>query len=252
MRQPDWYKHVWMLNVKKQPWTENTEHQVDFIMQTLALTGKERILDLACGYGRHAIALARRGFSVTGVDITEAYIEDAKKTSRELSLDTTFIHADIRDVSFQDAFDVVLNLDDGAIGYLEDDEENLKIFDVIARALKKGGKHFMGVNNAAYADRHFPVTTCEIGEKALTIWQNDWDAETRLLTLGAHNIRYGEIAQKPHFNMENANPMRLYSLAELEQIFQKRGMKIIASFANYSRKEASDEELVLNVYSVKQ
>ena len=252
MRQSDWYKHVWTLNAKNQPWTENTEHQVNFIVNKLALKGNERILDLACGYGRHSIALARMGFSVTGVDITEAYIEDAKKTAKELSLEVEFIHADIRDVACRDEFDVVLNLDDGAIGYLEDDDENLKIFDVISKALKTGGKHFMGINNADYADRCFPSITCEIGENALTIWQNDWDAKTRILTLGAHNIRYGEIAQKPHFNMENAHPMRLYSLDELARIFQQRGMKIIASYSNYSDNESTDKEEVLNVYSIKE
>jgi 2-polyprenyl-3-methyl-5-hydroxy-6-metoxy-1,4-benzoquinol methylase len=58
------------LNAKHQPWTENTGHQVDFIIRALELTGRERVLDLACGYGRHALELARRGFSVTGADIT--------------------------------------------------------------------------------------------------------------------------------------------------------------------------------------
>ena len=252
MGQSDWYKHIWTLGAKNQPWTENTEHQVEFIIKALALTGKERILDLACGYGRHSLVFARKGYSVTGVDITKVYIEDAKKTAQELSLDATFIHADIREVTFQEEFDVVLNLDDGAIGYLENDEENLRIFDVISKALKVGGKHFLGVNNADYAERYFPTTNCEIGAKMLTIWQYDWDAKTRLMTLGAHNIRYGEIALKPQIDMENANPIRLYSLVELEQIFQKRGMKTVTSFSNYTEKESSNKELVLNVYSIKQ
>ena len=251
MGQSDWYKHVWTLSVKNQPWTENTEHQVDFITKVLELKGNERILDLACGYGRHAIMFAQKGFSVTGIDITKEYIEDAQKTAHEMSLDATFIHADIRDVMFQNEFDVVLNLDDGAIGYLENDEENLRIFDVISRALKSGGKHFMGVNNAEYAERYFPTTECEIGEKMLTIWQYNWDEQTRLMKLDGSNIRYGEIAKKPNIDMENANPIRLYSLAELDRIFRQRRMKIVASFANYTKKESSCKELVLNVYSVK-
>lgn len=47
----DWYKHGWTLDIKNQSWVEDTENQVDFIIKTLRLTGKERILDLACGYG---------------------------------------------------------------------------------------------------------------------------------------------------------------------------------------------------------
>ncbi len=106
---------------------------------------------------------------MTGVNITKAYTEDAQNTAQELSLDATFIHADIRDVAFQEEFDVVLNLDDGAIGYLE-----------------------------------------------------------------------------------NANPIRLYSFVESENIFHQHGMKAVKSFSNYTEKESSDKELVLNVYSLKQ
>jgi SAM-dependent methyltransferase len=240
------------LGTKDYPWTENTEHQVEFIIEKLALTGKEHILDLACGFGRHSISLARKGFSVTGVDINKRYIDDAVQTAQEFALDTTFICADIRDVTYQNEFDVVLNLDDGAIGYLENDEENLKIFDLISKALKPGGKHFMGVNNADYAECHFPEITCEIGSKMVTIWQNHWVAEKRGMICVPHNIRYGEIAAKPpQIDIENESAMRIYSLSELEQIFQQRGMKVVASFANYTDKKSSDKNLVLNVYSIK-
>lgn len=140
----DWYKYGWSLYIKNQSWVEDTDNQVDFIIKTLELTGKERILDLACGYGRHALSFAKKGFTVVGVDITKDYIDDAVKTAEENSLPAEFILSDIRDVDFENEFDVVLNLADGAIGYLETDEENLKIFNVISRALKKRRKAFHG------------------------------------------------------------------------------------------------------------
>ncbi|MDO5409756.1 MAG: helix-turn-helix domain-containing protein [Lachnospiraceae bacterium] len=92
----DWYKKGWSLDIKKQSWTENTKEQVDFIIKALSLTGREKILDLACGYGRHSLELARRGYSVTGVDITPVYIEDAAKTAKEEHLKAEFICEDIR------------------------------------------------------------------------------------------------------------------------------------------------------------
>ena len=61
----------WKLDIKNLPWAENTENEVNFIIKTLRLTGTEKILDLACGFGRHSLALAHRGFSVVGVDITK-------------------------------------------------------------------------------------------------------------------------------------------------------------------------------------
>jgi cyclopropane fatty-acyl-phospholipid synthase-like methyltransferase len=63
----DWYKHGWSLDIKNQSWVEDTENQVAFIIQTLGLSGNEHILDLACGYGRHALCLAQKGFRVPQV-----------------------------------------------------------------------------------------------------------------------------------------------------------------------------------------
>ena len=56
----DWYKYGWSLDIKNQSWVEDTDNQVDFIIKTLELTGKERILDLACGYVRHALSFAKK------------------------------------------------------------------------------------------------------------------------------------------------------------------------------------------------
>jgi len=78
----DWYKNIWTLNIKNDSWVEDTQNQVEFIIKTLDLKGNERILDLACGFGRHALSFARKGFRVTGVDITKAYIEDAICTAK--------------------------------------------------------------------------------------------------------------------------------------------------------------------------
>ena len=247
MKRPDWYKYGWSLNIKNSSWTEDTENQVDFIIKAMGLKGGERILDLACGYGRHALALARRGFTLVGVDITPAYIEDAKQNAAREGLPAAFILSDIRDVAFENEFDAVLNLADGAIGYLENDEENLKIFDVIARALKPGGAHFMDVCNAEHARRHFPKKHWEPGEKALALAQFAWDEATRRMTYGGWDIPYGQPAQKPDIVMENADPVRLYDLPELEDILRQRGMEVTAAYCDYYGNPATHREIQLMV-----
>jgi SAM-dependent methyltransferase len=246
----DWHKRIWTLDIKNMSWVEDTENQVNFIIKTLGLTGKERILDLACGFGRHSLSFAQRGYPVVGVDITEAYICDAKMTARDNALSAEFIHADIRDIHFTNEFDVVLNLAEGAIGYLENDMKNLKIFDRISDALKSGGKHFMDLVNAEHAELCFPRRGWEVGEKALALSLFEWDKENRKVLYAGWDVPYGMPAEKPAFY--EGDSYRLYSKAELREILMKRNMKMVHTFSNYYGKNDSPQELQLLVYAQKE
>jgi SAM-dependent methyltransferase len=246
---PDWYRHAWTLDVQDQSWVEDTGKQVDFLERALNLTGRERILDLACGYGRHALTLARRGYPVVGVDITRAYVDKAAAEAHAEWIPATFCCLDIRDVRFENEFDVVLSMADGAIGYLENDEENLKIFDVVARALKPGGKHFADVCNAAHAERCFPKRWWECGEKSLSLAQFEWDPVTRRMLYGGWSLPYGQPAEKPEIT--TGDPIRLYGLRELEAIYARRGMRVTAAFSGFDGKPADDRQLQLMVVAEK-
>ena len=245
-----WYKEIWSLDIKNQSWVENTADEVDFIIKTLKLNGTEKILDMACGFGRHSLEFARRGYEVVGVDITKDYVEDAIKSAKQEALENAaFIQADLRELNFESEFDVVLNLADGAIGYLENEQENNKIFDQIARALKPGGKHFMEIANAEYADYHFPCTAWDIGEKAVSLSKFEWDREKRIYIFGSWDFVYGEVATKPEF--EYGTPLRIYIIEELKKIMDERGMNVISSFCDYYGKAASCNDFQLMLFSVK-
>lgn len=237
-RSSDWYKHGWTLDIKNQSWTENTSAQVDFIIKALELKGNERILDLACGYGRHSLEFARRGYEVVGVDITPVYVEDANMTAKKEELNASFFCRDIRDVEFQNEFDVVLSLGDGAVGYLENDYENSRIFDVIAKALKTGGKNFMDLQNGDYADAHYPQRIWEAGKKELTLSQFEWNKETRILLYGQRDFAYETVLEKPEMN--EGDPTRLYTKSEIESLFKERGMSLWKAYGNWTLEEVNE------------
>lgn len=245
----DWYKNIWSLDIKNHSWVEDTKQQVDFIIKTLDLKRDQRILDLACGFGRHSLELSRRGFQVVGADITRDFITDAENTAKKEGLSAQFILSDIRDLKFNQEFDVVLNLADGAIGYLENDNENLKIFDVIANALKPGGKHFMDLCNAKYAELHFPSTSWEAGENALSLSSFEWNTEKKIMLYGGKTIPYGEPLGKPEIITGDA--IRLYTHDELDEILNARSMVIKQTYSNYYGKAETPKELQLMVYSIK-
>jgi SAM-dependent methyltransferase len=245
-----WYQKIWTLDIQEMAWVEQTKSQVDFLWNVLELTGKERILDLACGFGRHSLELASRGCKVVGVDITPAYIEEANKQAKEKGLVTEFFCADLRDLRYSGEFDVVLNLADGAIGYLEDDQENLKIFYLISLALKPGGKHVMDVCNGGYAARHFPNRSWLFGKNALSLADFEWDAQHSLMFYGGLEFKYGEVFTRPEEIY--SNPTRLYNLRELSEIFQQRGMQLQKAFGNFDHTVlATDDIFQIQVLSQK-
>ena len=252
---PQWYKKIWSLQIQDMSWVENTVREVDFIVEALELSEKQRVLDLACGFGRHALELARRGHVVVGVDITPDYITEAGRLAKEYDLNSAeFIYADLRQVSFRGEFEVVLNMADGAIGYLEDDEENLKIFDLVSSALKPDGKHLMGVCSGGYARKHFPRRHWEIGSHSLSLADFEWDQKNSRMLYRGYSLPYGEILQKPKPPSETDLPgyTRLYTIEELHDIFSKRGMVIWKTFGDYDlRIPASDDRLMLIVCSKK-
>lgn len=246
----DWYKKIWTLDIQNHSWVEDTIRQVDFLIDKLKLTGNKRILDLACGFGRHSLEFARRGYDVTGVDITPEYVDYATKQAQAENLNARFICSDIRQVSFDNEFDVVLNMADGAIGYLENEEENLKIFRVISKALKTGGTHFMDIMNGSYAETHFPCKLWDEGEKSLTLSNFEWDKQTKTLIYGQISYLYGQPLYKPEIT--EGNTIRLYSLDEIKSIFNDLGMSVYDSYADFSGTLSSDNGIQLMVFSKKQ
>ena len=221
-----------------------------FSNQAVTVKRNGKILDLACGFGRHSLEFARRGYDVTGIDITPAYIDYANEQAKKENLNAKFICQDIRTITFDKEFDVVLNMADGAIGYLEDDGENHKIFSVIAKALKNGGKHFMDIMNGSYAQTHFPCKLWDAGEKGLTLSAFEWEKDRKTLIYGQVDYMYGEALYKPE--MKEGNPIRLYSFDEITEIFCKLGLRICNSFADFSGKPSSDNDIQLMVYSIRE
>ena len=246
---PEWYRKIWTMDIEDMSWVEDTAREVDFAVQVLDLRGHDRVLDLACGFGRHALELARRGHPVVGVDITQEYIDEARRRARADGLDAEFICADLRDVSFHEEFDVVLSLADGAIGYFESDDENLKTFDRIAGALKPGGKHLMGVCNAPYARRHFQQRHWEAGSRGFSLADFAWDGELSRMTYTSYKLKYGEVLGKPEGAVAS---IRLYTVDELSAVLTAHGMEIKATYGDYdSAVPASTDRLTLLVHSEK-
>lgn len=112
---------------------------IDGIEKLLGAPLNEPILDLACGSGRHSIELARRGYTVTGIDLSAHLLAVAREHAEKEQLKIDFVRGDMRTPPFRDKFRTVLNMFT-SFGYFESDDENARIMEAIARVLKIEGR----------------------------------------------------------------------------------------------------------------
>ncbi|MEX2447963.1 MAG: class I SAM-dependent methyltransferase [Solirubrobacterales bacterium] len=224
----DWYRSGFPPETARMPWADRTEMEVERALAMLRPLGGERVLDLACGTGRHSRELQRRGFEVVGVDISPELLEMAEREAAEESLQIEFVEADLRQLDREDEFDLVLSLNDGAVGYFETDEENLRTFEVVGRALRGGGGHLMQLPNVLHAERNLPQKSWIVGESTLELSDHHWNAEDRYIEGSTVPIRFGEVFERYE---EIPFRQRLYTVEELAEIYDSVGMRLANSFA---------------------
>jgi SAM-dependent methyltransferase len=242
----DWYATAFDGMSAEMAWTERTESEIRRALTMLRPQGGERILDLACGTGRHSLELVRQGFSVVGVEISPELVEIAKRDATEQGLEATFIQGDLRELDFEAEFDVVLNLNDGAVGYFETDEENHRTFEVIARALKSGGQNLIQVPNVLYARARLPQRSWIPSSGMVELVEHRWNKKERYMEGAMIPLRFGEVLENLDKRIEFRQ--RLYDVDELREIYASVGMTFERVFHGNGRpKEPTDSQFEIFV-----
>lgn len=148
-----WYEEIftnYALTYDQESFTQGTLGEVDFIETEIGADRTKKILDLGCGTGRHSIELARRGYSVTGIDLSASQLKRAGEKAEEQKVKVTFIQKDARELDFNAEFDLVIMLCEGAFSLMETDEMNFRILKNAEHSLKKGGKFIFSTLSALF------------------------------------------------------------------------------------------------------
>ncbi len=138
-----WYEKLfdnYALKYDRESFVQGTIGECDFIEREINYDKTTRILDIGCGTGRHSIELATRGYTVTGIDLSESQLTRAKEKASAQNLLIDFEKHDARKLTFVDEFDLVIMLCEGAFPLMETDEMNFQILRNATKALKSKGK----------------------------------------------------------------------------------------------------------------
>jgi SAM-dependent methyltransferase len=134
----------------RQPFTKGTPGECDFIEKEIGGDRTIPILDVGCGTGRHAVELARRGYHVTGVDLSPSQIEAARTKAAAAGVAADFRVGDARALDFHGEFGLALLLCEGAFPLMETDEMNFAILRGATEALLPGGKLILTTLNGLF------------------------------------------------------------------------------------------------------
>lgn len=222
---------------------ERAPEEVDFIEDMLSLPKNAKVLDLCCGLGRHSIELAKRGYEVTGVDVTSQYLKTAQKKAIKRGVRIDFIESDMRDIFFNNEFDVVINMFT-SFGFFEEEETNLKVLKNISTALKPGGKFLIDVVNRDWIIRNYKERDWRETNEGLVL-------EIRKFDL-SRSINYGkQIIIREGKKFEKDVPLRMYSFHELKSMLELVDLKVIAFYGGFEKEELTFDSMRMIIISQK-
>jgi SAM-dependent methyltransferase len=234
-----WFNHPAYLKLYQHRSQSEADMTIDLILGATGLNPKVatnvqslKALDIACGSGRHAIALAERGFYVTANDISTLLLNEAKRAAKERKLGMRFMQNDMRDVRFEKEFDLIVQLFT-SFGFFENRADDEQVIANNYRSLKVGGWYALDFFNAEFVIKTLePHTTKQIEDMTIT--------EDRKI-IGDRVVK--DISLSGKSSSTNGNQLKfkesvkLYSYGELESFLIESGFYIRNVFGNYDGSE---------------
>ncbi|MCP4582798.1 MAG: methyltransferase domain-containing protein [candidate division Zixibacteria bacterium] len=230
----DWWEKYFDDNyLKLYSYTESSAHQeVEGVVRMLNIKPPAEILDLCCGFGRHSLVLAQNGFDVTGLDLSERFLAQARQKAETLNVDISLEHSDMRNIEHEKKFDAIINLFT-AFGFFNTEEEDLKVLKGVAKALKPDGQFVIDSINRDYVI-HF-------GQ-----WQR-WTVENGTAILEERFFDFFKSRLEINHRLVNhktqdrklESSFRLYTLREMLGMFAKVGLALTDVYGDFDGSQFS-------------
>ena len=200
---------------------KQAREQTVFLIQTLGLKKGGSLLDIPCGTGRHTLAFAKKGFSVTGVDINSTCLKAARKNCQGIN------HVQIKKGNMaklawaEGKFDIVLNMF-SSFGYFKTDRENTQVLKGFVQALKPGGRLVLQTIRREWVLSEFLPFSWEKTPQMHILTKRFYHPKTKYLE--AHQVF---LCKKSRIWEKSCHRIRLYSIPEMKTLLKKTGLKKI-------------------------
>ena len=229
MGRPEWFRHFFdasyvaaLLEEKPLP---QSRREVAFVLRSLRPRAGARILDLPCGFGRHAALLARRGFRVVGVDLSRAMLVEARRRFPE-GPRLRFRRGDMRRIAFREEFDAVVNLYT-SFGYFSP-RQNEAVLRRMARALRPGGRLLIDHRDPAY-DAALPRRLWyRTGKKRFVLEDRRFDPRTRITDSTQLIVIAGQ-----RWVTQRRVRFQEFSLPEWRRMLRRAGLRLLRAYSAY-------------------
>lgn len=196
---------------------DDAARSVQWILGRAGLAAGARVLDAPCGFGRHSVEFARRGFPVTGVDFNETELSRAREAAARAGVTLTLLCQDMRDMEFSGEFDLAVNLF-SSIGYFSDDEDRL-LLDRFWRALRAGGIFVLDTRNRDQVVRSMPPEDRLQADGDTVRIENRFDPTTSRWTAHWWRVAAGAPEDEPG-TLVGESEIRLYAAHELRAMLR--------------------------------
>jgi len=227
----NWYKH-WFeseeyLSVYQHRDEEDAQKLLSTLFSIIQIPINGKILDAACGAGRHSILLSKCGYKVTGFDLSKPLLNIAQKNVEQLGLKVNFINADLRNICLKEKFDLVTNIFT-SFGYFESDEENFAFIKNSWNMLNSDGFFVLDYLNKSFVIQNLVANSSKkIGNKNIY--------ERRFIT--NDRIEKEIIIEEFNSRKRYIESVKLYEKDEIVSKFGEIGYHPIIMMGDYSGEE---------------
>lgn len=197
--------------------------EIEFIDRALSLNEKAAVLDLGCGFGRHSVPLASKGYTVTGVDLSAPMLSAARRLAAEQSVDVNWIERDMRSLAGMGQFDACVCLYT-VFGYFDDDT-NEAVLRQVRDILAPDAPFLIDVSNPLVLVSRPISETWREGPFGLRLERSAYDAITG-------RVVADRVLMSPEGKREELpqSSVRLYTPSELQAGLHRAGFRVEAAY----------------------